>query len=192
MSLPSIGLIVYNTNTVTGVNAITPGVYIFDGTKWNRLATSLTGNTVSSLAGTNNQVLVNGTTAAQTGDVTLTLPQDISTTSAVQFGTVTATTFIGSLIGNATSATNISGGAAGSLPYQTGTGTAFTAVGATGSILQSTGATAPVWVPLSSVGVSGLNAGPGIATSASTGNITITNTGVTNIIGNINQILFRK
>ena len=188
MSLPSIGLIVYNTNTVTGVNAITPGVYIFDGTKWNRLATSLTGNTVSSLAGTNNQVLVNGTTAAQTGDVTLTLPQDISTTSAVQFGTVTATTFIGSLIGNATSATNISGGAAGSLPYQTGTGTAFTAVGATGSILQSTGATAPVWVPLSSVGVSGLNAGPGIATSASTGTITITNTGVTNIIGNINQI----
>ena len=186
MSLPSIGLIVYNTNTVTGVNAITPGVYIFDGTKWNRLATSLTGNNVSSLAGTNNQVLVNGTTTSQSGDVTLTLPQDISTTSAVQFGTVTATTFIGSLIGNATSATNISGGAAGSLPYQTGTGTAFTAVGTSGSILQSNGASTPTWVSLSTLGVSGLSAGTGISTSGSTGNITITNTGVTSINGSSN------
>ncbi len=45
--------------------------------------------TVTSATGTANQVLVNGTSgSAQTGAITLTLPQSIATTSAVQFNTV--------------------------------------------------------------------------------------------------------
>lgn len=45
----------------------------------------------SSIAGTANQVLVNGATAPQTGAVTLSLPQSIATTSSPTFSTVTAT-----------------------------------------------------------------------------------------------------
>ncbi len=45
--------------------------------------------TVTSATGTANQVLVNGTSgSAQTGAITLTLPQSIATTSAVQFDSV--------------------------------------------------------------------------------------------------------
>lgn len=49
-----------------------------------------TTNTVSSITGSSNQVLANGTTgSAQTGAVTLTLPQFIGTTSTPQFGALT-------------------------------------------------------------------------------------------------------
>lgn len=58
-----------------------------DGSVWNAFSTS--SGTVLSVTGTANQVLVNATTGSpQTGALTLTLPQDIGTTSNVQFNTV--------------------------------------------------------------------------------------------------------
>lgn len=50
--------------------------------------TGTTTGGVTSAAGTANQVLVNGTTTAKTGAITLSLPQSIATTSNVQFNSV--------------------------------------------------------------------------------------------------------
>jgi hypothetical protein len=51
---------------------------------------------------------------------------------------------------SATTATNIAGGAASQIPYQTGSGaTAFIANGTSGQVLQSTGAGVPTWVTFS-------------------------------------------
>jgi hypothetical protein len=73
-----------------------------------------------------------------------------TTTGLTVTGTVTATTFNGALSGNATTATtatNIAGGAAGRIPYNTGAGTtAFVAAGTSGQILQSNGTSAPTFV----------------------------------------------
>jgi hypothetical protein len=73
-------------------------------------------------------------------------------------GTVTATTFSGagtsltgtasslSIGGTATTATNLAGGAASRIPYQTGAGaTSFLANGTAGQVLTSAGAGTPVW-----------------------------------------------
>ena len=54
------------------------------------------GGTVSSIIGTANQVLANGTSgSAQTGAVTLTLPQDIATSSSPQFAAVQTPAILG-------------------------------------------------------------------------------------------------
>ncbi len=56
---------------------------------------------------------------------------------------ITATNFKGT----ATKATNISGGSAGAIPYQTAAGaTSFSAAGNTGQIFTSNGASSPTWV----------------------------------------------
>ena len=61
--------------------------------------------------------------------------------------TLTATTFSGALSGNATSATNISGGLGGQIPYQSAASTtALLANGTAGQVLTSQGTTlAPTW-----------------------------------------------
>ena len=61
--------------------------------------------------------------------------------------TLTATTFSGALSGNATSATNIAGGAGGQIPYQSAASTtALLANGTVGQVLTSAGTTlAPTW-----------------------------------------------
>ena len=65
---------------------------------------------------------------------------------------VTSTTFVGSLSGNATTsttATNIAGGVAGGVPYQSGTNiTGITAAGVSGQVLTSNGSVAPTWQPV--------------------------------------------
>jgi hypothetical protein len=67
---------------------------------------------------------------------------------------VTATTFVGNLTGLATTATNLANGLAGSLPYQSSTGTTtFLSIGANGFVLTSDGFV-PTWAA-----VSGLSAG---------------------------------
>ena len=49
-------------------------------------------------------------------------------------------------VGTATTSTNLAGGAAGKLPFQTGSGTtSFTAVGTSGQVLTSAGTGAPTW-----------------------------------------------
>jgi len=60
---------------------------------------------------------------------------------------------INATVSNATNATNISGGAAGSVPYQTGaTATTFLSIGSAGTVITSTG-TAPQWSAQSSLAV---------------------------------------
>jgi hypothetical protein len=60
---------------------------------------------------------------------------------------------INATVSNATNATNISGGAAGSVPYQTGaTNTTFLSIGSAGDVITSTG-TAPQWTAQSSLAV---------------------------------------
>ena len=60
---------------------------------------------------------------------------------------------INATVSNATNATNISGGAAGSVPYQTGaTNTTFLALGSSGSVITA-GATAPQYTAQSSLAV---------------------------------------
>lgn len=60
---------------------------------------------------------------------------------------------INATVSNATNATNISGGAAGSVPYQTGaTNTTFLALGSSGSVITA-GATAPQYTTQSSLAV---------------------------------------
>lgn len=77
-------------------------------------------------AGTSGQVL----TSAGTGTPTW------SAQSALSVGSATT----------ATTATNVAGGVAGAVPYQTAPGvTNFTAVGTAGQILASNGAAAPTW-----------------------------------------------
>ena len=61
-------------------------------------------------------------------------------------GNFSAGTITASLSGNATSATNLAGGAASQIPYQTGAGaTSFIANGTAGQVLKSNGASAPSW-----------------------------------------------
>lgn len=89
-----------------------------------------------------------------TGQGTETIP------NLVVSGTATAPTFIGALTGNAdtaTRATNIAGGAGGSIPYQTAVNTsALLPNGTSGQVLTSQGTTlAPVWA---SAGASNLSA----------------------------------
>lgn len=60
---------------------------------------------------------------------------------------------INATVSNATNATNISGGAAGSVPYQTGaTNTTFLALGSSGSVITA-GASAPQYTAQSSLAV---------------------------------------
>jgi hypothetical protein len=66
-------------------------------------------------------------------------------------GTVFATTMVGTFTGTASTSTNLSGGATGSIPYQTAAGrTSFIGIGSTGQILQSNGTTA-TWVSTGSL-----------------------------------------
>ena len=60
---------------------------------------------------------------------------------------------INATVSNATNATNISGGAAGSVPYQTGaTNTTFLSIGGAGTVITSTGS-APQWSAQSTLAV---------------------------------------
>jgi hypothetical protein len=64
-------------------------------------------------------------------------------------GNLTATSFVGPLSGNATTATtatNIASGVAGAVPYQSAPSTTgFTAAGTSGQVLLSNGTSAPTW-----------------------------------------------
>lgn len=98
---------------------------------------------------------------------------DASGAGATFGGAVTAPSFIGSLNGNANTATNstnatnatnstnsinLNNGVAGSIPYQSGVGaTAFTGAGSAGNILLSGGAGSPTWSTLALSSYANLN-----------------------------------
>jgi hypothetical protein len=112
-------------------------------------ALSSTGNTDGTI-----QLQVNGTTPSVTlnalGAVGVGASPNFGTSGQVLIsgGSTTAPTWgTAGTATNATTATNIAGGGAGRVPYNTGAGaTAFTAAGTTGQLLQSNGTSAPTWV----------------------------------------------
>lgn len=64
-------------------------------------------------------------------------------------GNFSAGTITASLTGTASSATNLAGGSAGTIPYQTALGTtAMLGAGTAGQVLTSNGSAAPVWATL--------------------------------------------
>jgi len=69
---------------------------------------------ITSVSGTANQI----TASTSSGAVTLSLPSTISGLTSIS-----STAFVGALTGNASTATNIAGGTANQIPYQTGAGT---------------------------------------------------------------------
>jgi hypothetical protein len=126
-------------------------------------------NTVSALDATNFRTAIGAGTSSTTGTVT-----SIATTSPITGGTITGSGTIGinssstntasyvvqrdasgnfsagtitaSLTGTASSATNLAGGGAGQVPYNTASGaTSFLAAGTSGQILRSNGTSAPSW-----------------------------------------------
>jgi hypothetical protein len=136
---------------------------------------------VTSLTGTADQVLVGGTSGSpQTGALTLTLPQSIATTSSPTFAGLT----VGSLSGLLRATAGVlSGGASVSLSSEVSDtlgvangGTGLTASGASGNLLVSDGSS---WA---SVAMSG------DATLASTGAMTLKNTGTAGTYGSASTV----
>jgi hypothetical protein len=89
--------------------------------------------------------------AARTFDVDATSANTASKVVARDAsGNFSAGTITASLSGNATSATNLAGGAASQIPYQSGAGaTAFIPNGTAGQVLTSAGASTPTWSGIS-------------------------------------------
>ena len=85
---------------------------------------------------------------------------------------------IGSLSGNASTATSLSGGAAGSLPYQTATNTTGFLAASTDGYILSLASGVPTWIPNTVGTVTAVTASAPLASSGgSTPNITITQAG---------------
>ena len=136
---------------------------------------------VTSLQGTADQVLVGGTSGSpQTGALTLTLPQSIASTSSPTFAGLTLDSFSGLLratagviAGGAT--VSLSSEVTGTLPIANG-GTGLTSSGASGNVLVSDGSA------LASVAMSS------DATIASTGALTLKNTGTAGTYGSASAV----
>ena len=136
-------------------------------------ATTFTGSG-SGLTGIPNSALV-GSGSITLGSTNVPLGTTIANIAGLT--SVTATTFTGALTGNATSATtatNLASGAAGSLPYQTASGTTtMLAAGTNGYVLTLAGGV-PTWASITA-GVSSFN--------TRTGAITLTSSDVTTALG---------
>ena len=137
-------------SSVTNTSIAIAGSQITSGTIGSSyISGSYTGITgVGTLtAGTWNASVI-GATYGGTGVATLTGLAYGNGTSAFTAATASQiTTAIGTTaVTNATNATNIIGGAAGQIPFQTGAGaTSFTAAGTTGQVLTSAGTGTPTW-----------------------------------------------
>ena len=142
-----------------------------------RGSTQIIAGSIPNTALTNSAVVVGSTNISLGG----------TSTTLAGLTSVTSTTFVGALTGNATSATsattattatNIAGGAAGSIAYQSGPGTTtMLAVGSNTQVLTLTGGV-PVWAtpasggmtnPMTTVGDSIYGAAAGAATRLAIG-----------------------
>lgn len=117
-----------------------------------------TGNgTITSIATTSP---ITGGTITSTGTIGINASSTNTASYVVQrdaSGNFSAGTITASLTGTASTATNLAGGGAGQLPYQSGSGTtAMLAAGTSGQVLQSNGTSAPSWVASPSVPVGSL------------------------------------
>lgn len=119
-----------------------------------------------------------GVTKVTVGPSGVTLADVLPVTS----GGTGASSLSGITVGTATSAgtaTNVAGGVAGNVPYQTGAGaTSFVTNGTSGQVLTSAGAAAPTWETLTVSGSGGATASGNVTlTSASEGAQSITPAG---------------
>jgi hypothetical protein len=133
-------------------------------------------------AGGTSTVTANGSFAFKSGAATITFNTGASGTQTYTWplvvpaaGQVLTSDASGNLswasAGAATSATNLAGGAAGSLPYQTGAGaTTFLGIGTANQVLMvNSGATAPQWTTSTGTGNNVLAISPTVTTSLATG-----------------------
>jgi hypothetical protein len=169
-----------------------------DGSLWSIRAVDISGNYGQRLLfdTSGNAIVRTGNTDRLTIDNTGAWNVQGGMTYNNATNTLTATTFSGALSGNATSATNIAGGAGGQVLYQSASGTtAKLANGTSGQVLTSAGTTlAPTWTTPSVSNVKadgGTNNGP-LSTVSTTyvalgGSLTIT-TG-TSVIVSISSLM---
>lgn len=126
-------------NTISALDAATFRSAIGAGTS------STTGTVTSIVAGS----YLTGGTITSTGTIAVDATSANTASKVVArdaSGNFSAGTVTASLSGNATSATNIAGGGAGQIPYQSAAGsTAMLAAGSAGQILTSNGISAPTW-----------------------------------------------
>lgn len=120
-----------------------------DGSLWSIRVVDISGNYAQKLLfdASGNAIIRTGNTDRLTiGNTGAWVVQGGMTYNNVS-NTLTATTFSGALSGNATSATNLAGGAGGQIPYQSAASTtALLANGTAGQVLTSAGTTlAPTW-----------------------------------------------
>ena len=160
---PAAGLLIYQTD---GNETNPTGLYFFDGTAWKNglgvkgdTGSGVTLNNVYnttkiSLLKINNTSSLTPSLLSFTNAVPGTDVSELQTNSALTFnpgtGTLSATAFsgnvTGSLVGNASSATGLEGGAVGAIPYQSSVGTtSFIPVGTASQVLTSNGVSAPSW-----------------------------------------------
>ena len=157
---------------ITGVGTLTAGT-------WN--ATAITDTYLDTIA-TAGKVSNSATTATSANTASAIVARDAS-------GNFSAGTITASLTGTASSATNIAGGATGSIPYNSAAGvTTFLGLGTTNYVLTA-GASAPQYVAQSTLSV-------GSATNATNTAITADSTNATNYLtfvsattGNLGQLV---
>ena len=114
------------------------------------LGTDTTGNYVAS--GATSGFGLSGSTSTEGGTFNISINSTSSNTASTivyrdSSGNFSANVVTADLVGTASSANDLTGGAAGSLPYQSGAGvTVFLPLGLDGKVLiASTGTNAPVW-----------------------------------------------
>lgn len=116
---------------------------------------------------TGNIIVASDTNATTTQSGSLQVVGGIGVTQDIYVGgKITANSFVGNFTGLATTATNIAGGTAGALVYQSASGITTTLpIGAPGDVLTTDGST-PAWYPLSSVPVEYANTSTNINAGA--------------------------
>jgi len=138
-------VIVYDAVDQRWENAAQSTLSVGSATQAGSVVNALTAGAYLTSTGTYNG------SAARTFDVDATSANTASKVVARDAsGNFSAGTITASLSGNATSATNLAGGAASQIPYQSGAGaTAFIPNGTAGQVLTSAGSGAPTWSGIS-------------------------------------------
>jgi len=144
----------------SGVITINGGLSASPANKNITLSPSGTGTVTINPAtsGAINNVVIGATTALAITGTTITATSQFSgagtgltgTAAGLSIGGNAATATSATTAGSATTATNLAGGAASQIPYQSGAGaTAFIANGTAGQVLTSAGAGTPTWSGIS-------------------------------------------
>jgi hypothetical protein len=130
-----------------GTNVVMSAIQVADVPTLNQNTTGSAGSVANAVTFTTTGGDVAGTTFNGSAARTI----DYSTVGAPKAdGTGASGTWGISISGTAATATNLAGGAASQIPYQTGAGaTAFIANGTAGQVLTSAGAGVPVWSGIS-------------------------------------------